>query len=425
MLAYIITPNTINLSINGRMRSVNSEQPNFDAVKEALKEDPVNIERVKELLDISTFVAEVSLGRVELNKNEVRLDGEPVHSVLADRLSQQFRAGFSVKPLANFLERMTNNPSQTARDELYIWLEHSNMPITEDGCFLAFKKVRDDYTSFFDHKTDNSIGAKPEIPREQVTNDRSVTCSRGLHFCSYAYLPFYYGDAGRVVVLKIDPADVVSIPEDYNNAKGRAWTYEIVGEVPENEAEFAFKKTPVVPMQKSVDEDYEYFHDDGYDYDYDDDRDEQQDDIVAQQDAAYVPPMSDDELERELCSAIAAVSLVINQEAAADDFDEDEDDDLNDEDDDLNDEDDDLNDICTTPYIYSHDEETLEDEDENDDLNGVCNWGETPNEGDETVLINGAVYKVDFIHKLVDRVGVKTASVLLGESADNVADLMS
>jgi hypothetical protein len=32
-------------------------------------------------------------------------------------------------------------------------------------------------------------------------------------------------------VVKINPADVVAIPSDYANAKGRAWTYEVVDEI--------------------------------------------------------------------------------------------------------------------------------------------------------------------------------------------------
>jgi hypothetical protein len=33
------------------------------------------------------------------------------------------------------------------------------------------------------------------------------------------------------MLVKVNPADVVSIPSDYNNAKGRAWKYEVVGEM--------------------------------------------------------------------------------------------------------------------------------------------------------------------------------------------------
>ena len=35
----------------------------------------------------------------------------------------------------------------------------------------------------------------------------------------------------RIVVLKIDPSDVVSIPSDYNNSKGRTAKYQVVDEL--------------------------------------------------------------------------------------------------------------------------------------------------------------------------------------------------
>ena len=43
------------------------------------------------------------------------------------------------------------------------------------------------------------------------------------------------------MIVKINPRDVVSIPTDYNNAKGRACRYEVIGEVgvaPTDEEEF-------------------------------------------------------------------------------------------------------------------------------------------------------------------------------------------
>ena len=43
------------------------------------------------------------------------------------------------------------------------------------------------------------------------------------------------------MILKINPRDVVSIPTDYNDSKGRCCRYEVIGEVgvnPEDEVEF-------------------------------------------------------------------------------------------------------------------------------------------------------------------------------------------
>jgi hypothetical protein len=79
---------------------------------------------------------------------------------------------------------------------------------------------------------DNSIGKIVEMERNEVDDNKDQTCSTGLHFCSQDYLPhFGNGYDSRVVILKINPADVVSIPSDYNNAKGRACKYEVVGEI--------------------------------------------------------------------------------------------------------------------------------------------------------------------------------------------------
>jgi hypothetical protein len=48
-------------------------------------------------------------------------------------------------------------------------------------------------------------------------------------------------------LVKIDPADVVSIPSDYDNAKGRAWRYEVMGEHTLSEREEAYE-TPVATV---------------------------------------------------------------------------------------------------------------------------------------------------------------------------------
>jgi hypothetical protein len=58
---------------------------------------------------------------------------------------------------------------------------------------------------------------------------KNNTCSTGLHFCSEGYLNSFGGE--RTVIVKINPADVVSIPSDYNDAKGRACRYEVIGEL--------------------------------------------------------------------------------------------------------------------------------------------------------------------------------------------------
>jgi len=76
---------------------------------------------------------------------------------------------------------------------------------------------------------DNSPGTIVEMERNQVDDNKDQTCSTGLHFCGMSYLSCFGGD--RTVIVKINPADVVSIPSDYNEAKGRACRYEVIGEL--------------------------------------------------------------------------------------------------------------------------------------------------------------------------------------------------
>jgi hypothetical protein len=105
------------------------------------------------------------------------------------------------------------------------------MGITDDGHILAYKKVSADYKDIYSGTFDNSVGQIVEMRRNLVNEDRTKTCSSGLHFCSMSYLSSYgTGPGSRVVIVKVNPRDVVSVPMDYNFAKARCCRYEVVDE---------------------------------------------------------------------------------------------------------------------------------------------------------------------------------------------------
>lgn len=242
MATYIMTPTTIHLLIDGKVHPISNTHVNYTAILDAVRSGASD-DVLRPLVDIPSFLAKVTAGRVQVGDDAVLFDGKAVVGVIADRLLALLSGGFDVMPLARFLDRVMSNPVESARDELYTWLEQSKMPITSDGCFIAYKKVNDDYKSYYDSYTDNSIGAV--LPRIEADTDRDRTCSNGYHFCSQEYLPSYYGSRGKVVLVKIAPEEVRAIPSDYNNSKGRAATYTVVGELSEKDAEFAFENTPL------------------------------------------------------------------------------------------------------------------------------------------------------------------------------------
>ncbi len=157
---------------------------------------------------------------------------EGVHNTLTSRMLKMLAQGFDVQPLMLFLDNLMENESFRAINELYSFLEKSSLPITPDGHFLAYKRVKEDYTDVHSGSIDNSIGQVVQMERRNVDDDKDNTCSSGLHFCARGYLSSFRG--ARTVVVKIHPADVVSIPSDYNDMKGRCCKYTVVQEL-ENE----------------------------------------------------------------------------------------------------------------------------------------------------------------------------------------------
>jgi hypothetical protein len=137
---------------------------------------------------------------------------------------------------------------------------------------------------------DNSVGQVVSMPRYKVDDNRNNTCSSGLHFCSLSYLKNCFGFGDNVVILKINPRDVVSIPSDYNNSKGRCCLYEVIG-VLENKEEDILKEEVVVNDNVYRPDTYESSHvvdtydlpplSDANDFSEDDDDDDQDEQVYT------------------------------------------------------------------------------------------------------------------------------------------------
>ena len=228
-IAAIVTDSTVSMMLDGQMRVLETGHPNYDKVRNALKTG-VDEATILSLIDIATAVEDFGEGRVTVEHGVVLYDANSLHNTMTDRIISMMSEGFNITPMLLFLENLMENPDFRAVNELYGFLEATDLPITANGCFRAYKMVRDDYTDHHTGKFDNSIGAVVEMPRNKVNPDKETTCADGLHFCSQSYLGFY-GSGGRTVILEINPRDVVAIPVDYNNAKGRCCRYTVVGEI--------------------------------------------------------------------------------------------------------------------------------------------------------------------------------------------------
>ena len=226
-LPYLIQGSNIVVVINNQPHTISKTHITYQKVLDAIKAN--DWATVQDVIEPKKVVINYGAGNVEVQGDELFWKGRPMHNALTTRMIAMLQEGFPIEPLVLFMENLMSNPSKRAVDELYGFLEKNNLPITPDGHFLAYKKVRENYMDVHSGTFNNSIGMICEMERNMVDDDKDRTCSTGLHFCSQEYLNHFGGE--HTMILKINPRDVVSIPSDYNNSKGRCSRYEVIGEL--------------------------------------------------------------------------------------------------------------------------------------------------------------------------------------------------
>lgn len=230
MLAYIKTPDTLEVVLDGQTASVHKTHNLFNDFLSACRaQDEV---RVLALMD-SLKALKTTVAEVEVLGGNVFYGDLQLHGTMVERLIDAVGQGADYHAILNFIKNLMKNPASSAVQKLYDFVEFGKMPITPDGCFLAYKVVRENYKDKHSGTMDNSVGKVVEMPRGNVDPDHNNTCSSGLHFCSFQYVKSFYTNGDRLLIVKVSPEDVVAFPPDYNNTKARACKYEILWDVTE------------------------------------------------------------------------------------------------------------------------------------------------------------------------------------------------
>jgi hypothetical protein len=202
-----------------------SSNPSFGEAKKLLSQE--KYDELPDLFDTPKAVERFAEGNIAVSDGEVSYKGEVIHNHVVGRILDFMREGLPYKPLTRFVEKLMDNPSRRAVNELYAFLEHKQMPLTPDGNFLAYKGVRSDFTDWHSGRFANEVGDVNEMPRRNVCDNANIGCSDGFHAGSLDYAR-QYGNGGHLMVVEIDPADVVSVPLDCDQQKLRTCKYKVV-----------------------------------------------------------------------------------------------------------------------------------------------------------------------------------------------------
>jgi len=220
----------ITLFIEGKQYTVHATDSNFNNVVSAYKAQDYDtlLDTLNPTLKIQKLYAKYE--NIEVKNGNVYIYDEPVNTLIASRIIQFLSNDIDCVPIFKFMTRLQNNPSKRAVDELYTFLTHQYLPITASGTFLAYKAIRADFTDKHSGKFDNSVGNVLEMPRNKVDDDKNVGCSYGFHAGTLEYASGFADGTDKLVLVEIDPADVVSIPTDCSFQKLRTCKYKVVSE---------------------------------------------------------------------------------------------------------------------------------------------------------------------------------------------------
>lgn len=211
------------------------EVTSTDLFEEKGKVEEAVLAEFKALKDTSKLLAKWSNGALEITSTSVVYNGQEVQPELTEFLIEKFLNNPHDKDAfdawSNFIKVASNATSYKVVNRLFMFLQKNDLQIDADGNVLAWKVVRDDYKDIHSGRFDNSPGQILEMPRNQVDDDDSRTCSRGFHVCSWDYLRSFAGQGNPVMQVKINVNDIVSIPLDYNGEKVRVCKYEVLRQV--------------------------------------------------------------------------------------------------------------------------------------------------------------------------------------------------
>ena len=240
---FTLTQDSVTVIVNGKPHTVQKGAPNFLALRTAILNE--NWEAVPKNLTVVKSIREWAKGKFSLSDDgrTFSYEGQTIPDSINSRIISMASSGESPEPLLKFWERLQRNPSMRSVEQLWPFLQHAGIPLTEDGCFLAYKGVNNDFTDKHTGTVDNKPGVINEMPRNKISDDPREACHYGYHVGALRYAKAF---ASRMIICKVDPEHVVCVPYDSSQEKMRVCKYEVIGNYGEQLPSTTFREDPML-----------------------------------------------------------------------------------------------------------------------------------------------------------------------------------
>lgn len=229
--AGILVNNVITVVYNNQTYTVDQSHPNFEKLKKAFYDR--NGKLFEQLHSVSQQITSLSEGKISIKNDKLYYKGFEIHNTLTQKILSMLKQGCKIEYMVKFLENLMQNPSKRSVEQLYSFIEQNHLPITDDGCFLSYKVVRHNFLDKYSGLYDNSVGRTINCDRNAVCDDPEKGCSQGFHCGGFKYSGpngYYFSPGDRIVIVKVNPKNVVSVPKDHDFGKIRVCEYTVIGE---------------------------------------------------------------------------------------------------------------------------------------------------------------------------------------------------
>lgn len=226
----IMTPGNVSITLpDGTIHTLGSNSEIFNDVGMLLLNNKID----EAVALIEAGIAAKAEVAIDLGPDMKLLDGIlywhgiKQESGIARRIVSDIETGKFDNRYVEFMRKLMLNPSYKSVEMLYDFLEHNKFEILENGNILAYKglkRTENGPRDWFTGLVPNWANTTVTMPRNMVEDDPTKACSQGLHIASKEYARDY----GNVVEVSVDPADIVSVPYDYDNKKCRCCRYEVL-----------------------------------------------------------------------------------------------------------------------------------------------------------------------------------------------------